>query len=60
VRWERAAERIVAHRIDHGITDPIALGIYAADTRLIAEINSARVQLGLQPFGQDRGQDLGL
>jgi hypothetical protein len=59
-RWERAAEKIVAHRIDQHTTDPAELGIYADDTRLINEINSARVDLGLQPFGHDRGQDLGL
>jgi hypothetical protein len=43
------------------ITDPADLGIYADESRLINEINSARVDLGLRPFGaQDRGQELGL
>lgn len=59
-RWEQAAQRVLAHRIDQRVTDPAALGIYADDTRLIAEINRARVDLGLEPFDQDRGPELGL
>ena len=59
-RWEQTARLILAHRIDQRVTDPSELGIYTDDTRLISEINSARVDLRLEPFGPDRGPEVGL